>query len=356
MNKHIFVICGLFFFAGISTAQTPAWQPGDGWPIRVSWAFHEKGAEAADMNVVVLGEDEENSNWWKLEFNAAGPPSKTPDGESYTYILCVDKKDGWPRQAFSFVGREDLPLATFGDLRMFTTFPQGYPTEFIPDAVPMTENGKSPGESLTVKAGSKPGQRIAIIRLAGGHVVEVRQTWVAGEKWWRDYERYRDGKLELRASRVIPEATKPARLAPPPAATPGVPAPPMVDLNNNPLKADARLSAKLSLNLLNPRVQDLLDRLAAATGLTFRGDPNVDFATPVFVSFTSADNPAWTIMDQLAQSAVVRGSWEKQEDGSYLLKGGPKLEAASSTWKWWLGGIVAVLAGTALVVFQVRRR
>ena len=142
----------------------------------------------------------------------------------------------------------------------------------------------------------------------------------------------------------------------PPLAIPGTPATPVNELANHPLKADPQLNAKMSLDLRRPYVEDLLECLSAATGLKFYGDANVDLTAPVFATITVNDKPAWEVMEQLAQTALVRGEWEKQADGSYLLKGGPKLEFPSETKRnWWIAGIGAILLAAAVVVYKSKR-
>jgi hypothetical protein len=258
-SYYFVALWGLLFSAPIATAQNPpAWKLAEMWSVNVEWAsgadsLPEKPRSGVEMSVVIMGME---PNSYRVDF-IVHPHKKPPGGQTLHYTLSVDAKNGWPRGACGMHDKRQLSLEEFGSFRMFTEFPPGYPIEVIPEVPPGQFEGKS-GARLTLKDGAEPGQRIAVIRLQDGEEVEIRQTWPAGEKWWQTYERYRNGKLELRA-RLTSYKPQPAR--------PVMPNPALLDDHENPLWEDPRLRIKVKFKLTNPLVGDFMQQFEAAAGI-----------------------------------------------------------------------------------------
>lgn len=102
------------------------------------------------------------------------------------------------------------------------------------------------------------------------------------------------------------------------AKAPKTPFPPFIDDTDDPLPDDPRLQVKLTINLQEPRIPDLLKLLQKATGVTLTAE-SVDTATPVYGSVNWSNTTAWSAMRSIAETPRVQGAWEKAADGYRLL-------------------------------------
>jgi hypothetical protein len=121
------------------------------------------------------------------------------------------------------------------------------------------------------------------------------------------------------------------------------------------LQADQRLKVSLNMDLQEPTVQDVLDRLSQATGLSLTVDAAVDRNKSAFGSLSLRNVPAWVVMQDLAQSKAVAGEWEKRE-GTYHLVGTGNLNAgplppSRKGVGWGLTGLALLLLLAAGCVF-----
>jgi len=103
------------------------------------------------------------------------------------------------------------------------------------------------------------------------------------------------------------------------AKTPKDAFPPFIDDTDDPLPDDPRLQVKLTINLQEPRIPDLLKLLQDATGVTLTAE-SVDTATPIYGSVNWSNTTAWSAMRSIAETPRVQGAWEKVADG-YRLRG-----------------------------------
>ena len=199
----------------------------------------------------------------------------------------------------------------------------------------------------------------AAVRKGDKETLKIRQRWKPGDKWWTDYERYRDGRKELTAQAGPPVAATP--LPPPTPPPPGAPA-------VSDLKDDERLHVAITLNMERRPVQDLLDVVSQKTGAPLTIDAPLAAAVPMFSSYSFVNMPANLVMDQIAFHSIVDGRWEKAGDG-YCLHGtrsvdprpvvGPPAPAPDLRWRLIL--VVASLAlvggsGAVWAVFHFRRK
>ncbi len=114
----------------------------------------------------------------------------------------------------------------------------------------------------------------------------------------------------------VKEASAQPPRAPSRASGPSHPAP----ANSPDLRSDARLYARLSADLSAPTVEEVLEELQRVTRVTLTIDPrNVETKDPAFFAVRLHNMPAWSVMQRLARSKVVRGYWVKDGDGYQLV-------------------------------------
>jgi hypothetical protein len=355
---------------------------GDSWQLAVE--LHPRwggGAHQYQMNALVLGpENVKGVDCIKVDFLIPGKP---PAGLVARHRVFVDPKDGWPRRAFTFRDYRDLSLEEFGGARMVTAAPEGFPIEILPPVSVMEVKGKKAEHTFELAVEEESDGttiRTATIWLGADTEIKVSQSWKAGAKWWDHYERYRNGELELRAA-VVPKrvASTPAppaaaKAASPPTAVadpkPKPKPPPFVDDTHDTIKDDPALQVKVTLELRNPRLPHLLERLQEATGLKFTADPALNADEPVFGTTTFVNTPAWLVMRSVAESRVVQGRWEKRAGGYHIVaaehphlasNANPKSEddAAPSRSGWVMGAVVAaplVVAAALMLIGRWGRR
>jgi hypothetical protein len=231
----------------------------------------------------------------------------------------------------------------------------------LPLVEPLSES--SANGSITIKMGKKPGERILTYRSSNKSEMVIHQTWIEGEPWWREFERYRDGKLELRAKLVPKPAPDPPLTVPvvPQIAT-GNSQATVVDESDNVLLKDPRLQKLVTIKLVHPRVQDILDRCNTAAGLTLTADEDVDAASPVFSAVNWVDIPVWSVMTRLAEAPSIKGQWEQDAEGYRLtssLRKPADLTKTTTGMRIFLTtlGIVAIVSvGSVLVLLRWRKK
>jgi hypothetical protein len=132
------------------------------------------------------------------------------------------------------------------------------------------------------------------------------------------------------------------------------------------LRADPRLHNPLTLKRGRVTVAQVLEQLAAATGLEMTADPEMGPERVVFDSVLWHNTPAWDAMSQVAQAALVRGQWEKLPSGYRLrptaetpsLRGtGPPLPARGTSSFWViLNWALLLILLVALLFWRLRKR
>ncbi|HEY7425599.1 MAG TPA: hypothetical protein VH682_15310, partial [Gemmataceae bacterium] len=186
----------------------------------------------------------------------------------------------------------------------------GFPLELFP-LDPIRLRGGQPHADLTITRQMFGDRTIleATIRTDTRPEVRIRQTWAAGEKWWREYERSINGRKDLHARRFLPASSPRGRsgLSPP------------QDKQTELLSRDPRLQTLLTLNMKGQSLQALLDHLFQQTGVHLEMAANLASEDPLFGGLSMRGTPVWRVMQQLAIQNVIEGHWEKTEAGYRLL-------------------------------------
>jgi hypothetical protein len=130
----------------------------------------------------------------------------------------------------------------------------------------------------------------------------VRQKWKEGGKWWEQYERYINGKLEMSA-RQVHRIVKPYSF---------------------PLRLNPKLGVRVPLDRKSIKISVLLDQLRKATGLTFALAEGLIQHEPDFGELQSGKDGwrAWQLMEIIEKQNLKNGHWKKTNTG-YLLTGSP---------------------------------
>lgn len=294
----------------------------------------------------------EECGCWKLQFL---PISKVPEFKD-SYRIWIDKSTGHTRKGSRLTRSEviELPPADFAVIIL--NAPAGYPLEFIPDIASATFPTARAGVTLEVTSRSLEGgsERKAIVRRNGKAEIEIRQRWLAGAKWWNEYERFYRGQRELTARLFIPKE-------PPPVQTPQQPPDPYG------LRADPRLTAPISTHLYHRPLQELLDLISQKTGVELKMDADLSTSIPFIEDNSMQDLPAFQAMENLARNHVLEGRWEKVDRGYRLLGAGPRhtmhslaggtpLRPVDRTfsWRYIMGLGPAFIVGIAILYYRYR--
>ena len=286
------------------------WKAGDGWEIEVvRWASKEKTQR---FHVIILGTE----NWgkipcWKISFLVAGAGS-----QERSFVL-LNKFTAWPEKILQIRGKDliDVPLGKIQNTQLPLEPPAGIPLDLFPLWGEPEMKRKQDGSSLVLER-IISGQRVSVdatIKFKSNKEYIVRQEWVAGEPWWRSYERHVDGEKVLAARLLsVPKEKTPAEKKPIIASK--------KDLDWSGIKNDPRLQVRIVLDLKGPTVPDILKPLRETTGVPLAIDEsNVEQVKPAMGSLSLRNVPAWMVMDQVAQSKAVRGNWVKSKDGYRLV-------------------------------------
>lgn len=83
------------------------------------------------------------------------------------------------------------------------------------------------------------------------------------------------------------------------------------------LQDDPRLQVRVSMDLKQPGLRDVLVPLEQATALRLTSD-EVSTSKPILGSLSIATAPAWSVMRDLAMSQKVQGHWQTTENGYHL--------------------------------------
>jgi hypothetical protein len=118
------------------------------------------------------------------------------------------------------------------------------------------------------------------------------------------------------------------------------------------LRADPRLQVKITLNLGNPSLEELLGQLRQSTGVRLIVGHVLANHQPSFGHVHFVDAPAWEVLEFIAQRDLVGGEWDKIE-GGYGLEGESTAPRRNFSGAWWWGGIPLFVAVVALVVSAV---
>jgi hypothetical protein len=203
-------------------------------------------------------------------------------------------------------------LERFGGASFITAAPEGYPVEIFPlHELGQFSSSKS-GATLTLRNEKKDGFIIveAVLTFGEKDRLLIRQKWIEGEKWWREYERYVDGRKDLYARQVMPPVVKAA-----PIVDPGKPDPLY-------LRRDPKLQVVVEIEERGAKLSVLLQRMNRATGLTLTLDANLVNHRPDlgFVQSSKQGYRAYDVMGIIERAQLENGRWLKTEQG-YKLTG-----------------------------------
>jgi hypothetical protein len=314
-SPRVWLVMGWLLAPAAALGAEPAVEPVARWTSGAAFQLEVAPAEPDvkpfAMHVVVLWRDQsEELNSWRLLF-AAHP--NAPKNLGPNHIVYVSKSSGWPRQVqLNAAGLPIQPLVSVGGLTFFDRAPRGFPVEVFP----LRETNESLDNGRTaIRVAQTPEGDTTVWEATcrtEGREVRVRQRWAAGEPWWRDYERFVNGRKDLSARRTaIP---KPA------PSSQGKQSPKLPDPGSRVLRADSRLQALVTVLADDPGLDTVLAKLQDATGLTFAVAPNLFSHVPSLGSVQMRNAPAWSVMDLLAQTQLRGGRWERVP-GGYVLHG-----------------------------------
>ncbi len=85
------------------------------------------------------------------------------------------------------------------------------------------------------------------------------------------------------------------------------------------LPRDIRLQTRMTFNLTDAKLREVLSRIEDATQVRLDVTDNVDLNALAFHSLKAHNLPAWSVMQQLTQSPAVQGHWEENGLGYRLI-------------------------------------
>jgi len=183
---------------GAALAQYSAWKVADLWDLRV-----ERADNSSYILHAIIGgvESFDGRPCWKLDFVPGnGIP---PYLKNSRHRVVVDQKTGWPLRALRVSDKLTVALEKSGTASFVTAAPEGFPVEVfnVPDP-----GEKDNSQRITVRKQQLGSHFLLEMTVMNNGIEElaVRQVWVPGEKWWREYERYVRGRKDLAAKLLNP--------------------------------------------------------------------------------------------------------------------------------------------------------
>lgn len=356
---------------------TTIWKAGDTWPLMVEYSSPQVRSTASrgtkdpskdphpvryEMAVIVTPLSTLNVPAWRVAFLV--PRENAPAAVGQQGGMTVRKEDGSVVAACTehFEGpirHVDwaVSIQRIGEVDVVANPPEGFPmdvffaamdydqTEFVGANGRLTMKKEQSGKQITLEAAYKPDK---------GEELRVRQVWRQGEKWWRVFERYRDGKQELRAwipdDYFAQQEEKERRPAVPNKELPAA------REDECELRGDPRLRVPLNLQLQQPTVEQVLQHLRGATQVDLERDPELDGGTLAFGSLALTNVPAWQVMMQLAACPSVAGRWQKTDTGYHLIATSSRSHRSTRVLRVWFGALSLVLLVAFLARLNGRRR
>lgn len=314
----------------------PAWKSGNMWNLEVT-SYPRKQSDGTTtkdakfpnkpfhMRVLINGTQHINGvNCWKIFYTCGldAPNHLKP----YVWIASTDAATGWPRKIARAPDDNTIRLERFHDVLFPVDTPAHYPFELIPFI----------DESRTIAPKDQPTRLIleksvadnrttytATLMNADKEEVRIRQTWIKGEPWWIESERFINGEKDLSIKRVPMELMKQEQeeywKLHPKTKTP--PKPAGDDLLN--LSRDSRLNGILRVVAVNPKRTVIIKQIEDLTKLTLTVAPNIANYDPKYGDLQLHDVQAWRMMKFLAERGLKNGKWVKEGDTGYRLEGEP---------------------------------
>ncbi len=348
----LFVVARFMAICAVAPAQSPAVapRPVDLWKPSPSenWLLRVESASGLSYFVSVLPftlEPFHGAPCFQLWFSF---DAKAPEHIRQRRRILVDLKTGQTVRAYTWPDKKEIKVEADGPITFITGAPEGVPLELF--ASLEVSEGVSPlFREVPLKKGTDPGDRgpeapgssrrmqirreeqapfvvmEMILTDKGVEELKVRQKWLPGEKWWREYERYVKGKKDLTAKLMNPPPTKEELAQREKSQAAFLKAKENWErfLKFHPLAADEKLRNRLSVVEERPPVQDLLQRLRKVTGIKLELADNLANHEPDLGSLQLPNMGAYCFMEIIAKMDMENGRWEKI-DGGYRLEGTSK--------------------------------
>ena len=179
---------------------------------------------------------------------------------------------------------------------MLTAAPAGFPAELYP-LNPLDSGSVASGQTLRIRRQVDGDQLIVEAEVKSGPEVAllIRERWVEGEPWWREYERYVHGEKDLEAKHLMSPAAEPVASSPHD--------PPWLAM----LRNDPRLQVPITLDSTDHSLQSLCNLLSQTASLRIDVSPELAAAKPLFGSMSIRNAPVWQVMQQGALHNIVAG-------------------------------------------------
>lgn len=323
-------------------SHSPSWTIGDSWELDLQVYSRYRSPEPTTtaqpkyhyrVTVRVAGtESVEGIRCWRLDYS---PSSDAPSHLQGITRVYVREEGGWVQQ---LVRNDDSLHDLFmkiADKSLLFEPPIGLPAElycFGEPRVELREAGKPYWSRLTCRDVLKAQVVEAFLFNGSLPQVTVKQVWVPGEKFWREYERYYKGRLDLRV-KVPPESIASLR-----QADTGLPLtvwlarhPPGSDVDAEGLHDDPRLRVPLEAAMNSTTVPELLARLQDVSHLTMTSEPATPPPVSVFGSTHFHGTAAYVVMQRMAASGPSKGRWQTTADGYHLLLDDPTVAEPTPT-------------------------
>lgn len=345
--KRVFVVVGCFCVLAVAVNPAngqfpgpnpalPEWKSGNIWNLEIT-SYPRKQSDGttskeADfpnkpfhMRVLINGTETVGPmTCWKIFYTCGldAPNHLKP----FVWIASTDRAGGWPRKIARVPDNTSIRLERFFDVLFPVDTPAHYPFELIPFIE----------ENRTIAPKDQPTRLIleksvadnrttytATLMNADKEEVRIRQTWIKGEPWWIESERFINGEKDLSVKRVPMELMKKEQeeywKQHPKAKTPPKPA------GSDPLylARDGRLQGKMRVYGVNPKRADIIKKIEEVSKLTLTVAPNIADYDPKYGDLQLSDVQAWRMMDFIMTRGLVNGKWVKESDTGYRLEGEP---------------------------------
>ena len=317
-------------FASVAFANEPAqstwhpwksWRPGDIWKLKVETHFPAQDKESAkpsvtrELKLLVLasedlfietGDKKERVSCWKLEYFPWKDGQETIGDGTF---LSIDEKTGFPRNVARFDGTP-ASVKSLGKFSLVIGAPGDLPLEFFPPV--KSAEARTSSESLSVQGAFTKDETVITATYGAKERAKILvvEKWRTGEKWWREYEKYVDGRKVLSATRVLPDSYSPPRIKIKKDAW---------KADHRYLRYDARLQPRVTVVENNPSIPELFRRMHESTGLEFEVDESLRQHSPKLGSLQLPEIRTFTVMEAIARNQLIDGHWEQTERGYRLM-------------------------------------
>lgn len=303
------------------------WKVGDGWHLRVK-ARDTTAERAFDVHAVVTAAEVVGSaTCWRMEFIPVSAPAEVGKG----FRAWLNPSTGHYARLRRRMELTDLTLGWGGGLSATPEVLAGFPLVLLP--LLREGESQSPDGTETLRIGRQPQDEKravweATLTRNGKPTQTIRQTWVDGEPWWRDYEQTQGPTVVFSALRVTPEVLAKERAPTRPTSPPAikVQTPPTQTGASDPfrLRHDPRLSAWITVTAMNPPRAELMAAVTKATGVKLTVAENLANLDPKYGSVQLDGVRAWSVMEMMAIQNLTNGRWVETPDGGYCLEGEDK--------------------------------